>query len=210
MFKFKVWNSIKQLWPIYKANFGLLTLLTAITVIVTAVGENDKWIRSVLSYLVSFLLTYVWIKYSLSLIDRKEYSFFHKKSFPTLLQYWNIVKTIILSFVIVLITLPLLLFPAFYISGRIIFAPFICVEKNQGAIKSISDSWIMTKRNGWRLFWKDILITLFIFAGVIIFGVGILLTFPIGCLVFAKLYRDYQSQIVLVNKDADENSEGVK
>ena len=192
MFTFKIWDHIKKAWPIYKTHFGLLLLLTAITAIVNAVGSEDKWFLTILSYLVGFLLTFVWIKYCLSLVDQKEYDLFARKSFPSLRQYWNILKTSILYGLIILGGAVLLVVPAFYFSGRILFATFISVEKNQGARKSISESWKMTKGHGWRLFWKSFVIAMFIVLGFIFFMVGSLITFPIGYLVMTMLYREYK------------------
>lgn len=194
VFKFKIWNSIKQTWPVYKANFGVLLLLTAITAVVNAFSQENGVVGTTLSYLVSFLLIFVWIKYTLSLIDKKEYDFFSNKSIPTFLQYWNITKTIILFSVIILLSIPFLLVPAFYFSGRLAFALYLSVENNQGAIKSISDSWALTKNNGWRLFWKNFVVGLFMASGFILFGVGALVTFPIGYIVMAKIFREYQLQ----------------
>lgn len=207
MFTFKVWDHIKKAWPIYKAHFGLLLLLAAVTAIVKAVGTEDSWLLIVLCYIVGFLLGYIWFKYSLGLVDGKEHDLFTKKALPTLEQYWNLTKTMILSFLMVFGGLILLVFPGLYFAGRISFAVFISVEKNQGAMKSIAESWCMTKNNSWRLFWKGLLIQLFILLGLVAFGVGLLITLPIGNIVFAMMYREYQKYQNAKSQDEDDNKE---
>lgn len=210
MFKFKIWDHIKQAWPIYKKNFGVLFLLSAVTVIISSMGSEDRLGVWPLASLVIFLLTFVWIKYSLSLVDANPYDFFTKKTLPTLKQYWNITKTIVLTSLIIIISSLFFIVPGLYVSGRLLFAIYLSVEKNQGARKSISDSWEMTRNNGWRVFWKSFVISLFMAIGFVFFGIGALVTYPIGYLVLGMMYRDFQKLKSSKNETRnkkDENSE---
>ena len=206
VFKFKIWDHIKQSWPIYKAHFSILLLLSAVTIIIKSTGADSDLIWTLISYIVGFLLTFIWIKYSLSLVDKKEYDFFTNASIPNLKQYWNITKTIILTVLIIIVGLFLLILPGLYFAGRLLFANYISVEKNQGAIKSISDSWEMTRNNGWILFWKSFVIFLFVMLGFVLFGVGALVTYPIGCIVLAMMYRDFQKNKLIKNNDKEEDN----
>ncbi len=208
MFKFKIWDHIEKAWPIYKKNFGVLFLLSAVTVIISSMSTQDHWVTGILYYLVVSLLTFIWIKYSLSLVDANPHDFFTKKTLPTLKQYWNLAKTIILVFVIIFFGLIFLIIPGLYISGRLIFAVYLSVEKKQGARKSISDSWEMTKENGWKLFWKSLIIALFMVIGFIFFGVGALVTYPIGYLVLSMMYRDFHKFKSSENKIKNKKDEG--
>lgn len=216
-FSFSISKTIKEVWPIYKVNFGLLTLLTATTLALNAFFQDSKFLGFVLSVFSTGLVTYIWIKYSLGLLDDKYYDLFNRKMFPTLLQYFNLTKTIILAFFLIIISLPFLVFPAFYIGGRIVFSPFISMKKNQGAIKSITDSWLMTRNNGWILFWKNFIVIVFILAGSLVFGIGILITFPIGYLVTVKMFKEFELQFnknknsdSLSEANSDENKESAK
>lgn len=200
-FNFSILKAIKEVWPIYKVNFGLLTLLSAVTLILNAVFQDAKFFGFILTLATTGLITFIWIIYSIGLLKDEYYDFFSRKTFPTLSQYWDISKTIIFSFLLLATSALFLVFPAFYIGGRIIFAPFLCVIKKQSATKSISESWLMTRNNGWKLFWKGLIIMSFILAGSLVFGVGILLTLPLGYLVIAKMYQDYASQYKKYMKD---------
>ena len=200
-FNFSILKAIKEVWPIYKVNFGLLTLLSAVTLILNAAFQDAKFLGFILTLVTTGLITFVWITYMIGLLKDERYDFFNRKTFPSLSQYWNITKTTILSFFLLAISVLFLVFPAFYIGGRIIFAPFLCVVKKQSATKSISESWLMTRDNGWKLFWKGLIIMVFILAGFLVFGVGILLTLPLGYLVMAKMYQDYASQYKKYMKD---------
>lgn len=206
-FNFSILKTIKDIWPIYKVNFGLLTLLSAVTLILNAAFQDAKFLGFILTLVTTGLITFVWITYMIGLLKDERYDFFNRKTFPSLSQYWNITKTTILSFFLLAISVLFLVFPAFYIGGRIIFAPFLCVVKKQSATKSISESWLMTRDNGWKLFWKGLIIAAFILAGSLVFGVGILLTLPIGYLVLAKMFKEYQKQFEIKKREKTETED---
>ena len=190
-FIFKIGSKIKEVWPVYKVHFGVFLLLMVLTTGVQLMGSNRNWVLVVISYIASILVSFMWIRFTLNLTDKKESNPFKKESFPTLSQYWNLFKTIILTALCVFLGLALLVIPAFYVSGRLVFATYLSVDKNQGGRKSIKESWEMTKGYGWLLFWKSFVIGLFIALGVIAFFIGAFITYPIGMLVYAMMYREF-------------------
>lgn len=190
-FKFNVWEKIKEVWSIYKQNLRTLLVMAIITYVVGLVGFKDNWFISILFYLVSILIFYVWVQLSFALIEKRKFNPFSKEALPTLKQYWNLLKTVILQVLILLGGFLLFIIPGIYFSGRLMFAPYISIEKNQGARKSIKESWDMTKGNGWRIFWKSFLIGLFMVAGILVFFVGALITYPISYIVLVILYREF-------------------
>ncbi|HLP86537.1 MAG TPA: glycerophosphoryl diester phosphodiesterase membrane domain-containing protein [Candidatus Paceibacterota bacterium] len=190
-FIFKIGSKIREAWPIYKANFGVFLLLMVFTLVVQALGSNRHWALVLISYVASIFVSFMWVRFVLNLIDKKESNPFKKESLPTLSQYWNLFKTIILNALCVLLGLVLLVIPAFYISGRLIFAMYLSVDKNQGGRKSIKESWEMTRGYGWLLFWKSFVIGLFIALGIIAFFIGSFITYPIGMLIYAMMYREF-------------------
>jgi hypothetical protein len=190
-FTFKIWGKIKEAWPIYKLHFGTLILLFAITLIVKAVGSGHNKILAILSYVVGLILTYIWIRLGLSLVDKKDFNPFSKEALPSLLQFWNLFKTMILYMLCVLGGMILLVIPGLYVCGRLIFAVYLSVEKNQGARVTVEEAWNMTKGYGWKLFWKSLLIGLFMAVGFIVFFVGGFVTYPIGFIVLLMMYREF-------------------
>lgn len=85
----------------------------------------------------------------------------------------------------------LLIIPAFYVAGRLMFSVYLSVEKNQGARASIKESWDMTKGYAWQLFWKSFVIGLFMVVGFFALLVGSFVTYPIGFMVMIMLYREF-------------------
>lgn len=191
-FTFKIGNKIKEAWPLYKEHLGTFLLMMIITMVVQSIGSSkDNWVFAVISYIVSLLLAYVWTRFALGLIDKKVINPFSREAFPPFSQFWNLFKTIILYSLCVMGGFILLIIPGFYIIGRLLFAIYLSVEKNQGAIVTIKEAWKMTEGYGWKLFWKSFVIGLFIILGFIAFIIGLFITYPIGIIVMAMMYREF-------------------
>ncbi len=139
----------------------------------------------------SILLSFVWINFILNLIDNKVSKPFSKKAFPSLLHFWNLFKTTIISSLCIIAGFILFIIPGFYITGRLLFSFYIAIEKNQGARVTIKEAWNMTKGYGWNLFWKSFVIGLFMVIGFVVFFVGGFITYPLGLIVFVMLYREF-------------------
>jgi hypothetical protein len=190
-FTFKIGDKIKEAWPIYKMHFGNFVLLFIITIVSSIILSGRNIIIRILSYAVSVFLAYIWIRFTLSLVDKKEYNPFSKEALPTSSGFWNLLITMVLFGLCIMAGLILLVIPGLYILGRLIFAPYLSVEKNQGAISTIEKTWNMTKDHGWELFLKSLLIGLFAVAGFILLFVGGIVTCPISYIVFAMMYREF-------------------
>lgn len=191
-FTFKVWQKIKEAWPIYKQHFGTILIMSIVTLLAQFIGGMDENFGLMLIlYVVNLLITYIWVKYLLALIDKKEFNPFSKEALPTLMQFWNLIKTIILYMVFVIAGFILLIIPGFYVTGRLMFAVYIQIEKNQGARLTIRETWEMTRGYGWKIFWKSFLIGLFMALGFIAFFIGSFITYPLGMIVLMMMYREF-------------------
>lgn len=134
---------------------------------------------------------YIFLRFAIWLVDKKENNSFSKEMFPSFEQYWNLLKTLILSGLCVLAGFLLFIVPGFYVAGRLLFANYISVDKNKGGRASIKESWEMTRGYGWRLFWKSFVVGLFILLGFIVIYIGSFITYPIGMLVLVMMYREF-------------------
>lgn len=85
----------------------------------------------------------------------------------------------------------LLSIPTLYVSSRLFFAPYISVEKKQGAVKTIKECWNMTRGYGWRLVGLYLVVAVIIVLGFLAYYVGALITYPIGMIMFVMLYREF-------------------
>lgn len=231
-FTFKVGESIKKAWGLYKENFGQILILTLIMLGIQFASQNlskedGNFLLTFILIIVNVLVSYIWIRSTLNLIDGKGFNPFSKDSLPNFGQIWDFIKTnilialcvipffiipIIVTVVTVGVTLladtnitiatilPMLIIivpvfivfiiPAMYITARLFPAKYLSVEKSQGSIKNIKESWNITKDNGWKIFWKTLLIGLFIISGFVALIVGMIITLPIGMIVMAMLYRE--------------------
>jgi len=190
-FTFKIGQKIKEAWPLYKANLGQFLLLVLVTLGVSFLGQGDNDFWSALLTLVSILISCIWIRSILNLIDGKSFNPFSKESFPSLKQYWYFLSTGFLSMIIMGVGFVFLIVPGLYLSGRLAFVTYLALDKNQNAILSIKESWNMTKGCGWKIFGKAFVIGLFIMAGFVALGIGSLITYPVGFIVFGMLYRGF-------------------
>lgn len=192
-FTFKIGEKIKAAWPIYKIHFSTFLLLMLAMFAVNFLGNNKlhSYILMTISYILSIFLSYLWIRFAMSLVDGTDFNPFKKESFPTLTQFWNLFKTIILYGLCVLGGFILLVIPAFYVTGRLMFAIYLSIDKNQGGRATIKEAWRMTEGYGWTLFWKSFVIGLFMAVGFIALFVGSFITYPIGMMVMVMMYREF-------------------
>lgn len=199
-FTFKIGQKIKEAWPLYKENFGVLLLMTIATFAINFVGQGREegdpltWtimLLTLVSAIISLYLSYMWIRLILNIVDKKEFNLFSKQTIPTSGKLWNFIKTSLLYGLCVMGGFILFIIPGFYVAGRLVFATYISVEKNQGARASIKEAWDMTKDNGWLLFWKSFVVALFMAVGFLALIVGSFITYPIGFMLMIMMYREF-------------------
>jgi uncharacterized membrane protein len=190
-FTFKIWDKIKEAWPLYKEHFGTLLVMMIITIVAQLIGVKDNFVLMIISFVVSLFVSYIWIRLVLNLVDKKSFNLFSKEALPSLTQFWNFFKTVILYMLCTLAGLILFIVPGFYVSGRLVFAVYLSVEKNKGSRVTIKEAWNMTEGYGWQLFWKNFLIGLFMVVGFVALFVGSFITYPIGMIVIVMMYREF-------------------
>lgn len=196
-FTFKVGENIKKAWALYKENFSLITMLVLVTFGLQMLSQsvtkhNPNILFSFGMTLVSIIISYMWIKSIMNLLDGKGFNPFTKESLPNLAQYWDFIKTNILVALCVIPGIILLIVPGLYIIGRLFPAMYISVEKHQGARMTVSEAWEITKGSGWKLLGKSLLVGLFIIAGFIALFIGSFITYPVGMIVLVMMYREFK------------------
>lgn len=191
-FSFPIWANVRKSWPVYKSNFGMFLLLMVASALIQMLSSRGHNIFfSLVASIASITLSYIWIKSSLDLIDHNHFSPFSKASLPTLSQFWDFFKTTFLMGLFIGVGFLLFILPGLYIAGRLIFAPYLSVEKAQGARKSLRECWDMTKGHGWDLLGRSISIALFNLLGVICLLIGLVVTVPISRLLITMMYREF-------------------
>jgi len=191
-FTFKIFEKIKEAWPIYKKHFGVFFLLTVIYLIVSYASPNKNFWVGLVAWIVWFFIFYVWVRFILNIIKGKDVSgSLSKEMLPTLHQFWNFIKTMVLLGVIVTLGFVFFIVPGIYFAGRLVFTTYLSVENNKGGRATIKDSWSLTKGYGWNLFWKSFLIGLFAVLGFVALFVGAFITYPMAMIVLVMLYVEF-------------------
>ena len=90
---------------------------------------------------------------------------------------------------IVWIGLILFIIPGIYWSIKYMFYYFYIVDEDRGPIEALSESGDLTDGYKWKLLLLSILVSLFNLLGVLLLGVGTLVTGPISTMVMLSAYR---------------------
>ncbi|MEX0895787.1 MAG: DUF975 family protein [Patescibacteria group bacterium] len=95
----------------------------------------------------------------------------------------NILLTIVL-----MVGFILLIVPGIYFSIKYTFVPYLLIHKNIGVFESFSMSAKMTKGRKWQLFLYTLGFVGINIIGLLVLGVGLLITVPVSSLAFVVLY----------------------
>ncbi len=112
-----------------------------------------------------------------------------KNMFEAFRNYWNAVLANLLVGVIVFIGFVLLIIPGIYLACKLVFTPYLVVDRKMDVIGAVKESWRMTNGHAWKVFLIGLLAIPISIAGLIVFGVGIIVSIMWIKLAFASLYH---------------------
>jgi uncharacterized membrane protein len=124
-----------------------------------------------------------------------------KEMFIGFKNYVNIILAHLLATAIIGLGFIFFIIPGIIFACRLVFVPYIVMDRNLDAVKAVEKSWKMTAGHGWKIFGMGVLSFFIILLGFIMLIVGI---FPAAMWVstaFASLYHsiDHQEKIELEN-----------
>ncbi|MGI9544784.1 MAG: adenylate/guanylate cyclase domain-containing protein [Cyclobacteriaceae bacterium] len=102
--------------------------------------------------------------------------------------YLNVITARLLVTAIVALGLFLVIVPGIIFACRLALVPYLVVDKGLDAIKAVETSWKMTRSHARTIFWMGILILPITLAGLIVFGVGVIVSWMWIKSAFASLY----------------------
>jgi len=111
-----------------------------------------------------------------------------KDMFEAFRNYWNAVLASLLVTVIVIIGLVFLIIPGIIFACKLAFTPYLVVDRKMEVIEAVKESWRMTGGHAWKVFLIGLLAIPIGIAGLICFGVGIIIAIMWVSLAFASLY----------------------
>ncbi len=111
-----------------------------------------------------------------------------KDMFEGFQNYWNAVLASLLTTVIVAIGFVLVIVPGIIFACKLAFTPYLVVDRKMQVIEAVQESWRMTNGHAWKVFLIGLLAIPISIAGLICFGVGIIIAIMWVSLAHASLY----------------------
>jgi uncharacterized membrane protein len=109
--------------------------------------------------------------------------------FEAFKNYWNAVLASLLVGAIVVIGFVLLIIPGIIFACKLAFTPYLVVDRKMEAIEAIKESWRMTNGHALEVFLIGLLAIPIFIAGLIVFGVGVIISVMWISLALATLYH---------------------
>ncbi len=111
-----------------------------------------------------------------------------KDMFEVFHNYWNAVLASLLVAVICGLGFVFLIVPGIIFACKLAFTPYLVVDRKMQVIEAIQESWRMTNGHAWKVFLICLLAIPISIAGLICFGVGIIIAVMWISLAHASLY----------------------
>lgn len=184
-------NAWRQLWKHFLVLFLIVIVYMLISSVSWAFRVANVGLSSVLSLAYSILLVNP-IGYGVAFAYLKavrDDPVEVKDMFEVFRDYWNVVLASLLVSVIVSIGFVLLIVPGIIFACKLAFTPYLVVDRKMAVIEAIKESWRMTGGHAWKVFLIGLLAIPIFIAGLICFGVGVIISIMWVTLAFAALYH---------------------
>ena len=110
-------------------------------------------------------------------------------------NYWNAVLAALLVTIIVIIGFILLIVPGIIFACKLAFTPYLVVDRKMEVIEAIKSSWNMTNGYAWKVLLIGLLAIPIFIAGLICFGVGVIISILWVSMAFASLYYSVSTKV---------------
>lgn len=187
-------NGWRQLWKYFLELF-LIIIISILIALPTAVGEiRDSLITPILGmFAVAYgVLIEGPIGYGVSFAYLKAARGDKLKvtdMFEVFRNYLNAVLAGLLVGIIIVVGLVLLIIPGIIFACKLAFTPYLVVDRKREVIEAVKESWSMTGGHAWKVFFIGLLAIPIGIAGLIFFGVGIIVSIMWVSLALASLYH---------------------
>ncbi len=187
-------NGWRQLWKYFLELFIILI----VTFVIGIPGGMSGWAGGA----TGAFLAVVGVFYGLLILNPVNYgvSFAYLKAargdkleikdmFAAFQNYWNAVLASLLVSVIVVIGFILIIIPGIIFACKLAFTPYLVVDRKMEVIEAIKESWRMTDGHAWKVFLIGLLGIPIGIAGLICFGVGVIISVMWITMALASLYH---------------------
>ena len=211
----------KKLWK-YFLELLLVTIVSIILLLPTMIFENGGGnffehkhlsldlifvsFEGLSAYVIlglAYVLLFQWpLEYGISYVNlraARSEKFQVKDMFASFDNYWNVVFSNLLVFVIVGFGFALLIVPGIIFACKLSFVSYLVVDRKMEAVEAVKTSWQMTSGHTWLIFTIGFL-TVFVFIlGLLAFGVGVVLALMWIRLTFASVYFSVEQKTNINN-----------
>jgi len=191
---FSIKKAFSDSWALEKAELSKFILVAVVLLgvsLVSGLAEDQSWILTLLSYFLQVYLGIIWIIFAVRSVESKKLVF--KSVFNEInanLYFKFFVLTVLVTILVGLGTI-LLIIPGIIAATGLQFAGYFMIDENVSIKKSMKLSWEATKGVRLKLFWLIIVLGLVNILGMLLFGIGLLVTMPLTSLVLAHIYVDF-------------------
>jgi len=194
----------EEAFSLMKKYFWMLILIIFVGVAI----ETPMWLMqqnkpSVEELKVSFsFLEFIQVVYYFTIASIYSYGVIHvftkvarKKDFvfeETLLGFKTYSRAILSRLLVVFVVglgFILLLIPGVFLACRLIFVPYLIMDKKHKVVESLKLSFYMTRGYFWTIFGMAILSFIIIMFGIVLLGVGVLISLVLVNTAFAVFYN---------------------
>ncbi len=197
---FSIKESYKRAWELWKANKGLMTFATVISLILGSFRNPEQHGRygasiivAVILFIIAVLVKIGMTKLFLKVVDGQHTNW--KEIFKHGNLFIVYLCTSILFGLGLIIGTILLIIPGIYFALTYFFAPVIVIDQKIGIINAFKKSKEMTKGTKWKLLGFMIVLVLTNILGALVFVVGLLVSIPVSSLAFMHVYRKLSARI---------------
>lgn len=201
---FSVGEVIKYGWDEWKKNWGLWTGLAFFALIVPMIPQTlllnlseDAIFPRILIGLIHFVLTtlaHMGI-FTVALKAARQESFVFSDFFSPFHLFPSYLLGKVLYLLGMFIGLLLLIVPGIIFALKFNLWPFYVLDRSKGGVEALKSSSLATEGAKWDLFLFWVLAILINALGVLLLGIGILVTWPLTLIAWAKIYVKLTSQV---------------
>lgn len=195
-------STLKHAWGVFENHVWMFMLASLIiigaSVVIDALSPDEGAFASIIGILVAILMWWLYmgfIKMGFSADaggEVKIEQLFSGKG----QEFGQFLIGIIGMGVIVAIGFILLIVPGIIANLGLMLVPLLIVDKKMKGIDAIKESWRITKGYKGKLFWVMLVLALINIGGMILFGIGLLITVPLTILSIIHIYKQFEKGVV--------------
>jgi hypothetical protein len=214
--RFEIGSLFRNAWKDYKANWSLFIIIGIIFILVNLLGNlgasfntvtgviEQSTTVSLIAWLLGMFISLGFIRFILNIVDEKE------RKVEDLFRGANSVEHFLFFIVVVMLYTALiglgtmlLVIPGIVALVGFMFAQYLIAEEKSGIFESLKESWNMTSKNRWKIFWLMIVVLFFNIFGALALVIGLFITVPMTYLIYARLYRELSMDDLVMMEEED-------